>query len=1653
MKFKRIASAFLAFVMVGVNVFNGLVPALADTEDNTVQNPDPNRLEDGVVLHKTAKSVPGYANKWEVTLRIESPKTEKTSDTVIVIDRSGSMSDDNRLTNAKSAARSLAQQLLPEDNTTNRVAVVSFATTASNSGTGTSFTDDYNTVSTAIGRMSSNGGTNTQSAIHLAAEMLSGSTADIKTMILLSDGEPTYSIPFKSSAQNDNDNFTAYGTALETSSTVDQSAFNYEAAGRVGNGSDLRQCMQREWWGCAKYYNNGNSAIAEAGYFKASGDVTLYTIALDAGPVGTPILNAIASPDKHYTATPAELSRIFNEIGGSILTLVQNASVEDTMGQGVKVSVTGSDVLGPGLELDEDGNLDWIPEFKLEGDIFVAETSYIVEMNEDVYKQYPDDSEESRFYALNSKATLTYDGGGGEFPIPKAKPFSLRVEKDLVEVDENGNETTKSNEEFKFKISGSDKEYSVFSGSHNFIRVPMPIELGTEYAVTETGIGDSGSIAFEYYNDPEYTVKYNGVESSTNKFVVTADHGDEVDIKIKNRYEKTKVLASKTWEDDEDRDGLRKNYNDLYVVVKDGNSIVKMAKIANDKDATRQSFSFTDLPKNRNGVAINYTLAEARGCSESNDQISCTSEFTGDASYTVTVDAATGAIVNKHVPETTKLQIKKKWDVAAGSLPTVTPGFVEVEVSNDVNDVVETITLRGDAYTEWSGEFEGYKYEDGKEINYQIAEKRIGDNVLDSDKSALYIYEDGVLEGKWVASYNNAEVTNTWTPAKNVYAGSGEFYIKKLDQAGQPLPGVTFAIGNDSYTTGSDGSVKVEFLESSAKPEDKYAFNITESSAPDYYELISGTEVIEASTKLDYEADEESLTNTYTVSFDYSVKIPIDGYVWQADDKTVVVTNQALAKDLKIEKTFDGISSEAFEKESRISFDIEGPKGFEKMTVGISDKECGISGAKLVCTISGDDVLLPVGKYSVAEKNADITNFTYVSDPEDGKIVKTVELGQTATFTFKNIYKSVKTASYKVRKIWVDDEDRDGVRPDDLEVTLYADGEKYGSPIKLSADDGWSHEWTELPLVNENAEEIQYSVEEAKISDYESDGGVMDGDVFVFTNTHTPEPYNETGELLVEKTWFGEDNELMRPMTITIELYGEITNEDGERVTWMVGNPVEVSSANDWKWTFSGLYRYEDGKEIVYSVQESAIGDTDFGQDESTIVVYEDDGEVLKGKWEKSISDFEITNTWTPATNIYSGKDEFLIKKIDQDGNVMKGVTFKIASTSETTDSKGQIKVAVPEDEKTKQDNLEYKIKETKTLDGYDLVDGSATVKVTSTSVFQGADVENLVNIYEKSYTYEVDGDTGYSWGEESKTLTVVNNRSKAKSLVIKKTFSGVSESVLQDLTFTITGPEDFGDQGSLTLTFAKDCRVLDKVATCTVKEDVPTGDYKVVENGAEIENFTLTVTGDNDKEKEIKKDDEAIFEINNTYVVDKISYLVVKLWDDAHNKDEVRPEKLTINLLADGRIVKSQDLSEGHAVSENETTGDSDEYDVWAYEFGELPIADEDANVIDYKAEEIIESDEYEQTGASGDAYSMIFTNTHESKPEDPCVDGGGCGGVVPPAKPNTGKLTKFSGAGSADANNMIGGIGAIILLASSSTALWFVFVARRRAMLDKQR
>ena len=139
------------------------------------------------------------------------------------------------------------------------------------------------------------------------------------------------------------------------------------------------------------------------------------------------------------------------------------------------------------------------------------------------------------------------------------------------------------------------------------------------------------------------------------------------------------------------------------------------------------------------------------------------------------------------------------------------------------------------------------------------------------------------------------------------------------------------------------------------------------------------------------------------------------------------------------------------------------------------------------------------------------------------------------------------------------------------------------------------------------------------------------GKVIVMYNKQKPETIKVEGT----KTWDDADNQDgKRPAQITVNLL-----KNGQKVA-----SKTVTEADGWKWTFDNLDKYENGKEITYTVEEEAV-----------------EGYTSK------VNGFNITNTYTPAktsvqvTKKWDDAD-------DKDGKRPDSVTITLYANGEKTD-------------------------------------------------------------------------------------------------------------------------------------------------------------------------------------------------------------------------------------------------------------------------------------------------------------------------------------------------------------------------------------------------
>lgn len=181
-------------------------------------------------------------------------------------------------------------------------------------------------------------------------------------------------------------------------------------------------------------------------------------------------------------------------------------------------------------------------------------------------------------------------------------------------------------------------------------------------------------------------------------------------------------------------------------------------------------------------------------------------------------------------------------------------------------------------------------------------------------------------------------------------------------------------------------------------------------------------------------------------------------------------------------------------------------------------------------------------------------------DQEEGTVGNFEYTSQTTYNTLTRKYDCVLTntlpeTELTVQKIWDDNKDRDGIRPETVSVQLLRDGVEVGEPVTLEAESDWEYTWSYLPvyqnLLAESKSEytvqeltvpemyqVEYTYEEAESSWAE----VTVGDVSAaeITNTYTAQSFSIT----TDKQWTDyEDPYGLRPVQVSVSLKASISTD------------------------------------------------------------------------------------------------------------------------------------------------------------------------------------------------------------------------------------------------------------------------------------------------------------------------------------------------------------------------------------------------------------------------------------------------------------------------------------------------------------------------------
>ncbi|MBR3017583.1 MAG: Cna B-type domain-containing protein [Clostridia bacterium] len=158
------------------------------------------------------------------------------------------------------------------------------------------------------------------------------------------------------------------------------------------------------------------------------------------------------------------------------------------------------------------------------------------------------------------------------------------------------------------------------------------------------------------------------------------------------------------------------------------------------------------------------------------------------------------------------------------------------------------------------------------------------------------------------------------------------------------------------------------------------------------------------------------------------------------------------------------------------------------------------------------------------------------------------------------------------QKIWDDNNNEAGKRPDAITIHLIADAAEVAEVASktVTAADGWAWIFTDLPAVDEYNLPIEYKIAEDPVTGY----------------TTTYNGYNVTNRLeremtsaTVVKKWEDNNLETMRPNTLKVTLYS------GAKAI----RTVFLSAANGWKATVDNLPAYENGALVTYTWKEQEV--------------------------------------------------------------------------------------------------------------------------------------------------------------------------------------------------------------------------------------------------------------------------------------------------------------------------------------------------------------------------------------------------------------------------------------------------------------------------------
>ena len=921
------------------------------------------------------------------------------------------------------------------------------------------------------------------------------------------------------------------------------------------------------------------------------------------------------------------------------------------------------------------------------------------------------------------------------------------------------------------------------------------------------------------------------------------------------------------------------------------------------KDTGKKMGGFALVPEgsymNNNGMCSIYAKNVYQGGAEIHKN-----SFPGDQEKSGTVKISN----RKDTPEETSVSVKKVWN-DSNNQDGIRPDSVTVQLYADGKASGAPVDLN--AANNWSHTWSGLAKKANKtDIKYTVDEVSV---------PADYTKTVSTNEAKTEYVITNTHVTETTeATVKKVWNDSNDQDGKRPAELTVNLMNGNTVVRTVTLNAGNNWTAKVTGLAKKANGTD-IAYSWSEGSMPTGYSL----------TDTSVDGTVTTLTNTYAPE-ETSVSVR---KVWTDSDNQDGIRPASVTVQLYADGTASGAP-----------VDLNAANNWSH------------TWTKLAKKANKTDI-----EYTVDE----------VSVPEG--YTKTVSANEAKTeYVITNTHVT-ETTEATVKKVWNDSNDQDGKRPAKLTVNLM-NGNTVVSTVTLSEENGWEATVSNLPK-KENGTVISYSWSEGSMPEgYSLEGSVTSGTVTTLTNKYAPE---ETS-VSVRKVWTDSDNQDgIRPDSITVQL-----KADGKES----GEPVELNEANNWTHTWNGLAKKASGTEIEYSVDEVSVP----GGYTKTVTANENKTEyTITNTHETEKTEATVKKVWNDSNNQDGTRPVELTVNLMNGNAVVDTVTLKEANDWSAT--VGNL------EKKAGGKDIEYTWTEGSMPEGYKLTDtrknGTVTtltntyapekVSITGTktwndannqdgkrptsikiSLFANGNVVKSLDVtaatnWTYSFTdlpkYEAGTEIKYTVGEEA----VADYETKVEGYNITNTHKPATLDITGTKTWNDSNNQDGKRSKSITVNLLANGRITDtKTVTADDNWTYSFTDLPKYANGQKI-TYTvseLTVPG-----YTTTIDDN--YNITNSYTPGETSASVTKIWDDADNQDGIRPESITVALLANGTPTnKTVTLTAANN---------------WTQTITGLPEK-ADGEYITYTWTEVNVPEGYSLTGTSKNETVTTLTNTH---------------------------------------------------------------------------